>query len=300
MADTKKQVLGRGLSALLKDPGSDIKSASDKNAEQLVGAVAEIEIEAISANPYQPRTNFAREALDELAQSISQLGVIQPITVRKTGFNQYEIISGERRWRAAQMAGLKTIPAYVRIADDQNMLELALVENIQREDLDPIEIAISYRRLIEEINLTQEKLSERVGKKRATVANYMRLLKLPDLIQVGLRDKLISMGHARALINIDDEDVQIEIYKKIIAKELSVRQVEEIVKRYKEKGVLEPDKKSDTLIQADDEIDAIREVLTRALRTKVEITKKPDGKGRIVINFEDTNDLERILAIVQQ
>lgn len=299
MADTKKQVLGRGLSALLKDPATDIKSASDKNAEQLVGAVAEIDIDAIHPNPYQPRTNFAREALEELAQSIAQLGVIQPITVRKTGFNQYEIISGERRWRAAQMAGLKTIPAYVRLADDQNMLELALVENIQREDLDPIEIAISYRRLIEEINLTQEKLSERVGKKRSTVTNYLRLLKLPDLIQVGLRDRLISMGHARALINIEDEEAQIEIYKKIVAKELSVRQVEELVKRYKEKGELETEK-NESKKQIDEELDAIREVLSRALRTKVEISKKPDGKGRIIINFEDSNDLERILAIVQQ
>lgn len=300
MADTKKQVLGRGLSALLKDPNTDIKSASDKNAEQLVGAVAEIDIDAIQPNPYQPRTNFAREALEELAQSIAQLGVIQPITVRKTGFNQYEIISGERRWRAAQMAGLKTIPAYVRLADDQNMLELALVENIQREDLDPIEIAISYRRLIEEINLTQEKLSERVGKKRSTVTNYLRLLKLPDLIQVGLRDRLITMGHARALINIDDEEVQIEIYKKIVAKELSVRQVEELVKRYKEKGTLDPERNQATKPTLDEELDAIREVLSRALRTKVEINKKPDGKGRIIINFEDANDLERILAIVQQ
>lgn len=300
MADTKKQVLGRGLSALLKDPNTDIKTASDKNAEQLVGAVAEIDIDAISANPFQPRTHFAREALEELAQSILQLGVIQPITVRKTGFNQYEIISGERRWRAAQMAGLKTIPAYVRLANDQNMLELALVENIQREDLDPIEIAISYRRLIEEINLTQEKLSERVGKKRSTVTNYLRLLKLPDLIQVGLRDKLISMGHARALINVNDEHVQIEIYKKIVAKELSVRQVEELVKRYKEKGMLEPEKKVTSAQNADEDIDAIKEVLARSLRAKVEISRRPDGKGRIVINFDDIDDLERILAIVQQ
>ena len=300
MADTKKQVLGRGLSALLKDPSTDIKSASDKNADQVIGAVAEIDVDAISANPFQPRTNFGREALEELAQSILQLGVIQPITVRKTGFNQYEIISGERRWRAAQMAGLKTIPAYVRLADDQNMLELALVENIQREDLDPIEIAISYRRLIEEINLTQEKLSERVGKKRSTVTNYMRLLKLPDLIQVGLRDRIISMGHARALINVDDEDVQIEIYKKIVAKELSVRKVEELVKRFKEKGALEPEKKVSSFQNTDDELDAIKEVLSRSLQTKVEITKKPDGKGRIVINFDDIDDLERILAIVQQ
>ncbi|MFN3952150.1 MAG: ParB/RepB/Spo0J family partition protein [Thermaurantimonas sp.] len=300
MADTKKQVLGRGLSALLKDPNTDIKTASDKNADQIVGAVAELDIDAISANPYQPRTHFAREALEELSQSILQLGVIQPITVRKTGFNQYEIISGERRWRAAQMAGLKTIPAYVRLADDQNMLELALVENIQREDLDPIEIAISYRRLIEEVNLTQEKLSERVGKKRSTVTNYLRLLKLPDLIQVGLRDKIISMGHARALINVDDENVQIEIYKKIVAKELSVRKVEEMVKRYRESGQIEPETKKPSALQSDEELDAIKEVLARSLRTKVEITKRPDGKGRIVINFDDIDDLERILAIVQQ
>lgn len=300
MAEHKKQVLGRGLSALLKDPATDIKSINDKNAQQLIGAVAEIDIDAIRANPYQPRTNFSKESLDELAQSIAQLGVIQPITVRKTGFNQYEIISGERRWRAAQKAGLKTIPAYVRLADDQNMLEMALVENIQREDLDPIEIAISYRRLIEEINLTQEKLSERVGKKRSTVTNYIRLLKLPDLIQVGLRDKLISMGHARALINVEDENIQIEIYKRIISKDLSVRQVEELVKRYKDTGQLDPEKKAPVQQEIDEELDAVKEVLSRTFKTKVEISKKKDGKGRIIINFENNDDLERILAIVQQ
>lgn len=190
----KKQALGRGLSALLKDPENDIQSASDKNADKLVGNIIELDLSNIEVNPFQPRSNFNDEALTELASSIKELGVIQPITVRKLGFNAYQLVSGERRFRASKLIGLETIPAYIRIANDQESLEMALVENIQRQDLDPIEIALSYQRLIDEINLTQEKLSDRVGKKRSTIANYLRLLKLDPIIQTGMRDGFLSMG----------------------------------------------------------------------------------------------------------
>ncbi|PKP40380.1 MAG: chromosome partitioning protein ParB, partial [Bacteroidetes bacterium HGW-Bacteroidetes-13] len=194
----KKQALGRGLSALLKDPENDIKSAQDKGADKVVGNIIELEINRIEVNPFQPRTNFNEENIRELASSIRELGVIQPVTVRKTDFNQYQLVSGERRLRASKVAGLTHIPAYVRIANDQESLEMALVENIQRQDLDPIEIALSYQRLIEEINLTQEQMSERVGKKRSTITNYLRLLKLDPIIQTGIRDGFLSMGHGRA------------------------------------------------------------------------------------------------------
>ncbi len=200
---TKKQALGRGLSALLKDPENDIRSVADKNADKVVGNIVELDLDSISVNPFQPRSNFNDEALQELASSIRELGVIQPITVRKTEFNKYQLVSGERRYRASKMVGLETIPAYIRIANDQESLEMALVENIQREDLDPIEIALSYQRLIEEIELTQEKLSDRVGKKRSTITNYLRLLRLDPIIQTGMRDGFISMGHGRALVKVE-------------------------------------------------------------------------------------------------
>ena len=192
---TKKQALGRGLSALLKDPSNDIQSVGDKNADKVVGSIVELDLDAISVNPFQPRTSFNEESLRELASSIRELGVIQPITVRKLDFNSYQLVSGERRFRASKLIGLKTIPSYIRIANDQESLEMALVENIQRQDLDPIEIAISYQRLIEEVNVTQEELSDRVGKNRSTIANYLRLLKLDPIIQTGMRDGFISMGH---------------------------------------------------------------------------------------------------------
>jgi ParB family chromosome partitioning protein len=216
----KKQALGRGLSALLKDPDNDIKSVEDKNADKVVGSIIELDIESIEINPFQPRTNFNEETLQELAKSIKELGVIQPITVRKLDFNNYQLISGERRLRASKLIGLKTIPAYIRLANDNESLVMALVENIQRHDLDPIEVAISYQRLIEEINLTQEELSERVGKKRSTITNYLRLLKLDPIIQTGMRDGFISMGHGRALINIDNQDVQSDIYHKVVTQNL--------------------------------------------------------------------------------
>ena len=198
---TKKQALGRGLSALLKESSADINSVSDKNADKLVGTIVEIELENIEVNPFQPRTYFDQDALSELANSIKELGVIQPITVRKLEGNTFQLVSGERRFRASKLVGNTTVPAYIRLANDQEMLEMALVENIQRKNLDPIEVALSYQRLFEEIKLTQEQLSVRVGKKRSTVTNYLRLLKLDPIIQTGMRDGFISMGHGRALIN---------------------------------------------------------------------------------------------------
>mgnify|MGYP000377023989 CR=1 FL=1 len=216
----KKQALGRGLSALLKDPSNDIQSVQDKNADKVIGNIVELDLDSIEVNPFQPRTNFNEETLRELASSIKELGVIQPITVRKSGFNRYQLVSGERRYRASKLIGLETIPSYIRIANDQESLEMALVENIQRKNLDPIEIALSYQRLVEEINLTQEELSIRVGKKRSTVTNYLRLLKLDPIIQTGMRDGFLSMGHGRALINIDNLNEQLEIYKKIIQNKL--------------------------------------------------------------------------------
>jgi len=230
---TKKQALGRGLSALLKDNSSDIKSANDKNADKVVGNIIEIELELIDINPYQPRSYFNEEALRELASSIKELGVIQPITVRKLDGNKFQLVSGERRFRASKLIGNKTIPAYIRLANDQEMLEMALVENIQRKDLDPIEVALSYQRLIDEIDLTQEEMSQRVGKKRSTITNYLRLLKLDPIIQTGMRDTFISMGHGRALINIEDTEDQLRIYEKIVQQKLSVRQTEQLVKQLK-------------------------------------------------------------------
>ena len=206
-----KQTLGRGLSALLNDPVDDIKSAEDKNADQIIGSVIELSIDQIKVNPFQPRTNFEDEKIIELASSIEQLGIIQPITVRKTGFKSFEIISGERRFRAVQSLNLQSIPAFIRIANDQQSLEMALVENIQRENLDPIEIALCYQRLIDEVMLTQEEMSSRVGKKRSTISNYLRLLKLDPIIQTGIRDGFISMGHGRTLITIENREDQLSI-----------------------------------------------------------------------------------------
>ena len=229
----KKQALGRGLSALLDDPEREIRSASDVNADQVVGNIIELEVDKIEVNPYQPRTHFNEQAIGELAESIKSLGIIQPVTVRKVDRNQYQLVSGERRYRAAKSIGFDRIPAYVRIANDQEALEMALVENIQRRDLDPIEIALSYQRLMDEIQLTQNQLSERVGKKRSTVANYIRLLKLDPIVQTGMRDGFLSMGHGRALINIEESEKQLEIYEKIIARTLSVRQTEQLVQKSK-------------------------------------------------------------------
>jgi ParB family chromosome partitioning protein len=294
-----KQALGRGLSALLKDPENDIKSASDKNADKVVGNIIELDIEAIEINPFQPRSNFNEESLKELATSIKELGIIQPITVRKLEFNKYQLISGERRLRAATLTGLKTVPAYIRIANDNESLTMALVENIQRHDLDPIEIALSYQRLIDEIQLTQEQLSERVGKKRSTIANYLRLLKLDPIIQTGIRDGFISMGHGRAIINIEDLDIQTAIYQKIVSQNLSVRDTEALVKNYQES--LKPKSIAKAKSSYSFEIEeSQKKAFTRYFGNKVDVKVAGNGKGKITIPFQSEEDFNRIMELIKR
>lgn len=293
----KKQALGRGLSALLKDPENDIKSVHDKNADKVVGNIIELEIDAIEINPFQPRSNFNEESLKELATSIKELGLIQPITVRKLSFNKYQLISGERRLRAATLVGLTTLPAYIRIANDNESLVMALVENIQRHDLDPIEIALSYQRLIDEIELTQEQMSERVGKKRSTITNYLRLLKLDPIIQTGIRDGFISMGHGRAIINIENLDVQTDIYQKIVSQNLSVRETEALVKNYQDSLKPKPTTKATSSsfeIAAEDQKD-----FAAYFGTKVEIKLATNGKGKISIPFHSEEDFNRIIKLIK-
>ncbi len=290
--------MGRGLSALLKETG-EINSAADKNADKIVGVIADIEIAQIRANPDQPRTQFSKEALEELAISIRELGIIQPITVRKNSNDTYTIISGERRFRASKIAGLKSIPAYIRLADDQTMLEMALVENIQREELDAIEIALSYQRLIDECSLTQEAMSERVGKKRSTITNYLRLLKLQPIVQAGLRDKMISMGHARAIINIENEDEQLDIYQNIIAKDLSVRQVEDVVRKLKDRNEPASSGTKTATASLPEKYQEIQDNLAERLDTDVNLIRTKRGKGKIVIPFKNDDEFERILSLLK-
>ncbi len=294
----KKQALGRGLSALLKDPENDIQSVADANADKVVGSIVELELDSIEVNPFQPRTHFDEESLLQLGSSIKQLGVIQPITVRKTDFNKFQLVSGERRYRASKLIGLKSIPAYIRIANDQEALEMALVENIQRQDLDPIEIALSYRRLIEEIGLTQEQLSERVGKKRSTIANYMRLLKLDPIIQTGMRDGFISMGHGRALVNIESRSDQIDLYEQLVSNNWSVREVEQAVQRFQQGG--QPPKKAGG--GATKEIPgyakAYLDDLKRYLDADVSLSSGGSAKGKINIPFTSEEDFRRLKKLI--
>ena len=296
---TKKQALGRGLSALLKDPSNDIKSVQDKNADKVIGNIVELDVDFIEVNPFQPRTNFSEESLRELASSIKELGIIQPITVRKLGLNKYQLVSGERRFRASKLLGLETIPAYVRIANDQESLEMALVENIQRQDLDPIEIALSYQRLIDEINLTQEQMSERVGKKRSTIANYLRLLKLDPIIQTGMRDGFISMGHGRALITIEDQAIQLDIYEKILSNKLSVRETENLVRDFNTPS----DKKTTTdKSESEDMPKFVKKGITafsEYFGHKIDVKVSKNGKGKITIPFHSEEDFNRIKKLVQ-
>jgi len=284
----KKNSLGRGLGALIEDNVSETRT--------VVGSVNEIEIRNIEANPYQPRTTFDQEALQELSESIKNMGIIQPITVRMVQEGQYQLISGERRLRAAKLAGMDRIPAYVRSANDLGMMEMALVENIQRENLDAIEIALSYQRLIEEHQLTQESLSEKVGKKRSTVTNYLRLLKLPAKIQIGIRDHKISMGHARAIINIEDPETQIMIYEQIIKYDFSVRKVEEIVRTLSsddgENAIKEPVSEKIKGNYEDQKID-----LKNIFKSKVDIKSNEKGRGKITISFKSNDDLQRIISL---
>ena len=293
----KKQVLGRGLSALLKDPENDIKSATDKNADKVVGNIIELEIDVIEINPFQPRSNFNEDSLRELASSIKELGVIQPITVRKLAFNKYQLISGERRLRASTLVGLTTVPAYIRIANDNESLLMALVENIQRHDLDPIEIALSYQRLIDEIQLTQEQMSDKVGKKRSTIANYLRLLKLDPIIQTGIRDGFISMGHGRAIINIEDLDIQASIYKKIVSQNLSVRDTEALVKSYQESLKPKPSvKQKSTSFEIGE---SQKNTFNTYFGTKVDLKVAANGKGKISIPFQSEEDFNRIIKLIK-
>lgn len=293
----KKQALGRGLSALLKDPENDIKSVNDKNADQVVGNIIELDIDAIEINPFQPRSNFNEESLQELASSIKELGLIQPITVRKLDFNKYQLISGERRLRASKLVGMNTVPAYIRIANDNESLIMALVENIQRHDLDPIEIALSYQRLIDEIQLTQEQMSERVGKKRSTIANYLRLLKLDPIIQTGIRDGFITMGHGRAIINIEDQDVQADIYQKIVSQNLSVRETETLVKNYQDSikpAAVKAAQKASKFAVADEQ----KKAFVNFFGTKIDVKVAGNGKGKITIPFHSEEDFNRIIKLI--
>ena len=292
----KKQALGRGLSALLKDPENDIKSVDDKNADQVIGNVVELDIDSIEVNPFQPRTTFNDAALKELAGSIKELGIIQPITVRKIAFNKFQLVSGERRFRASKLIGRSTIPAYIRIANDQESLEMALVENIQREDLDPIEIALSYQRLIDDVKLTQEKLSERVGKKRSTITNYLRLLKLHPQLQNAMRDGELSMGHGRALVNIDSEDDQLGLFEKVKNQQLSVRATEQLVKGYKEKG--QSPVKSSEEAGLPSYISKHLEAIEDYLETAVQVSSSARGKGKIVIPFHSKEEFKRLKKLL--
>ncbi|SDX50130.1 chromosome partitioning protein, ParB family [Lutibacter oricola] len=296
---TKKQALGRGLSALLKENSPEINSVEDKNADKLVGNIVEIDIDKIDVNPFQPRSYFNEEALRELATSIKELGVIQPITVRKLG-DKFQLVSGERRFRASKLIGNTTVPAYIRLANDQEMLEMALVENIQRKDLDPIEVALSYQRLIDEIDLTQEQMSQRVGKKRSTITNYLRLLKLDPIIQTGMRDGFLSMGHGRALINVDNTDDQLDIYEKIIQQKLSVRQTEQLVKALKDGGDVEV--KPKTVAKTVE----VPKFVNKGLKTfseyfghKIDVKLSGNDKGKIMIPFHSEEDFNRIKKLLE-
>ncbi|MBT4960576.1 MAG: ParB/RepB/Spo0J family partition protein, partial [Flavobacteriaceae bacterium] len=277
----KKQSLGRGLSALLENQENDINSAQDSNADKLIGNIIELPIDQIKINPFQPRTNFEKDKISELANSIEQLGIIQPITVRKTGFKSYQIISGERRFRAISFLKIKSIPAYIRIANDQQSLEMALVENIQRENLDPIEIALCYQRLIDEIMLTQDQMSVRVGKKRSTISNYLRLLKLDPIIQTGIRDGFISMGHGRTLVSIEEKEKQLKYYKKILSESLSVRQTEKLISNNESSS-----KKIKKVINTDFFENDIKR-MTQKLKMGVKVSLKTKNKGSVLISFNN-------------
>ncbi len=286
---TKKNALGRGLGALIDGVEKEV-------LEKKVEANLQIPIDSIDANPHQPRTRFDEESLNELASSIKQLGIVQPLTLREIQGGRYQLIAGERRLRAAKLAGLSHVPAFVRTADDQAMLELALVENIQREDLDAMEVAISYQRLIEECRLTQEQLSERVGKQRSTVANYLRLLKLPAEIQLGLRSRQLSMGHARSLITVDDPDQQIEVYYKVIDDGLSVRQTEEMVRHLQTVPLRDP-VRTERKKKLNEDYKQLADHLKSIFDTNVTFRINDQGKGKIVIQFDNSGEMERILGV---
>jgi len=287
---SKKRGLGKGLSALLENVETDITTGvSSESASRVLGSVAMLPVGVIEANPFQPRTVFEEEPMLELVQSIKELGVIQPVTVRKIGNDRFQLISGERRFRASRIAGLEEIPAYIRVANDQAMLEMALVENIQRKNLDPIEIAISYDRLIEECNLTQEGLSQKVGKKRATISNYLRLLRLPPEVQMALRESKITMGHARALLSFEDEEQLMKAFSKLLEEGMSVRQIEDFGKQSKSKSIKKPQR-----LPLSFEHQQIKSDLIDRFGTKVDIKIDEKGKGKIEISFSSNDQLRSI------
>ena len=298
MSAKHRNALGRGLGALLSEAPSGAPAPARPVKANVTGSsnINDIDIESIEVNPYQPRTHFDEEALNELKDSIKTQGIIQPITVRKLNANTYQLISGERRLQASKLAGLKNIPAYIRLANDQQMLELALIENIQRENLNSIEVALSYQRLLTECNLKQEELGDRVGKKRSTVTNYLRLLKLPPDVQAGIRDGELTMGHARALIGIENVEILLDIYKKIIEQELSVRKTEEMVRLLTSPSQAKPttdSKKADS-----PEIQKLQSELSSHFGSKIQIKADDKNKGEIKIPFVSTQDLNRILEIL--
>ncbi len=298
----KRSALGKGLSALLENSETDITTSSASTNTGLVGSVSMLPIDSIEANPFNPRTNFEKAALEELSQSISIHGIIQPLTVRKLGRDNFQLISGERRFRASQLAGLKEVPVYIRVANDQTMLEMALVENIQREDLNSIEVAISYHRLIEECSLTQDQLSQKVAKSRSSITNHLRLLKLPVDIQASVRDNVISMGHARALVSAGDESLQMAIFNRIVEDGLSVRDAEALIRE----GYVEPrtndgnSKKSSSPIKISDSQYTFKEHLGDKLSSKIELKKATSGNGKLIINFNSEADLNRIIEILNR
>ena len=289
---SKKSALGKGLSALLENADTDITVQTNLTSKSTnsLGSISFINISQIETNPFQPRTHFNKEFLLELSNSIKEHGIIQPITVRKIGNNKFQIISGERRFKAAQIAGLDEVPSYIRIADDQSMLEMAIIENIQRQDLNAIEIGLSYQRLLDECNLTQEQLSSRIGKNRSTISNYLRILQLPDEIQAGIRDHVISMGHARALLSFKDSGEIKKAYLEIIKNHLSVRATENLSKNRKSDN--------NTPICLSRYEKRMQDELSHQYQTKIKINKSNKGKGKIVITFTDENEMNRILDIL--
>jgi len=291
-----KKVLGRGLDAILSSPDTDITS-KDISGNYVAGAIAELDVDKIDSNPFQPRTDFDESMLGELAESIKSQGVIQPVTVRKMGRGHFQLIAGERRLKASKIAGLETIPAFIRVANDEQMLEMALIENIHRQNLNAIEVAISYKRLINECDLTQEKLSEKVGKNRTTITNFLRLLKLPPEIQIALRDGSISMGHARALLPVEQEATKLRILKHILDEGLNVRQVEQMVRRLNHPENQNKRRKSPTLPE---KYKKISSELSHLLNTKVSLKRNNKGAGSIVISFKDDEELAHMVSVLEK
>jgi ParB family chromosome partitioning protein len=299
-SNTKKRgALGKGLSALLENAATDITSKSQESG--VVGSISMIPIGDIEANPFNPRTNFEKEALEELRESIATHGIIQPLTVRKLGRDKYQLISGERRFRASQLNGLEEVPAYIRVANDQAMLEMALVENIQREDLNSIEVALSYQRLITECNLTQEQLSQKISKSRSSITNHIRLLKLPAVIQLGVRDGLVSMGHARALVSAGEEQFQVLLYQRIIDNNLSVRELEVLIREgYKVEDFTDEPKEKAPSPALNKSQETFKSFLGDRVSAKVDIKKNNLGSGKIMISFNSEVDLNRIIEILNK